>query len=71
MLPNLVPLYEEQEALRYANYNYTEWLKLSYQEKAMHVAHYRYHYLVSLHSEDAVSEKIQRDIRMAEMKRKR
>ena len=68
LLPNLVPFYEEQEALRYANYNYGEWRKLPYMEKALHVAHYRYNRLVKLHGEDAVSDKIERESKQATAK---
>lgn len=66
-----MPIYEEQEALRYANYNYSEWRPLPYQEKAMHVAHYRYSRLVKLHGSDAVSDRAERDSREAQAKAKR
>ena len=63
ILPSLVPLYEEQEALRDANYNYNQWKELTWWEKALHVAHYRNKNLVRLHSEDAVSDRIERDMK--------
>jgi len=66
----LVPLFEEHEALIYANYNYREWKKLPWWEKAMHVAQYRCHRLVNLHSEDAVGDRMESDRRRAEMKGK-
>jgi len=56
------------EASKYANYNLREWRELPYQEKALHVAHYRLNKLVKLHSEDAVSDRVERDSK--KMKRK-
>lgn len=57
----MVSLYEEQEALRYANYNPDEWAQLSWQSKAVAVAHFRNHRLVELHVQDAVSIKQEAD----------
>lgn len=65
VLPNLVSLYEEQEALRYANYNYQEWLKLSPEEKALHVAHYRYTKIIKLNVDDAVNSRMEAEARKA------
>jgi len=64
----LVPVYEEQEALRYANYNPTEWQELPWQEKAFCVAHYRLKKLIELHGNDAVSEKMDHDMKQARSK---
>jgi len=63
-----VPIYEEQEALRYANYNPTQWATISWEEKAFHIAHYRLSKLIKLHSNDAVSEKMDRDMKQAKSK---
>ena len=52
--------------MRYANYNYKEWKKVDWFEKAIHIAHYRYKRLIELHGNDAVADKIER-----ESKRKR
>lgn len=70
-MPNLVPLYEEMEACQHANYNYTEWRRLSYKEKAMHVAQYRLMKLVALHGQDAVNTRMERDQKKAATRAKR
>jgi len=70
LFPNLVPLYEEQEALRYANYNPSQWKRLSSWERAFHVAHYRMHRIVDLNVNDAVQNNIEREIKQREMSRK-
>lgn len=67
----LVPVYEEQEALRYANYNPTQWESLPWQEKAFQVAHYRFSRLISLHGNDAVTEKMDREMKAAKAKMRR
>ena len=69
-LPNLVPIFEEQEALRYANYNYGEWKVLPYWEKALHVAHYRYSRLIRLHGNDAINDRLERDMKIAQQRSK-
>jgi len=68
LIPILVPLYEEQEALRYANYNYREWRKLEPWERALGVAHYRYSRLIKLHGQDALSDEMDREIKKAKRK---
>lgn len=68
LLPSLVPLYEEREAMVYSHYNPTEWKGLGHEEKAMCVAHYRLSRMVRNHSEDAVIEKAERDARQAQFR---
>lgn len=62
-MPFNVPLYEELEAMVYANYNYREWRDLDYTEKAMSVAHYRFHKLIKLHGDDAVADQMDREMK--------
>jgi len=71
LLSILVPVYEEQEALRYANYNPSQWQELHWSEKAFHVAHYRFARLIKLHGNDAVSEKMEQDSKKANSKMRR
>lgn len=59
LAPDLVPFFEEQEALRYANYNLKQWREIDWFERAIHVAHFRYKKLIELHSNDAVSNKME------------
>lgn len=61
LVPDLVPLFEEHEAMIYANYNLTEWRGLHWFERSLHVAQYRYKRLIELHGNDAVAEKVERD----------
>ena len=68
LLSILIPVYEEQEALRYANYNPTQWNDLPWPEKAFHVAHYRFSRLISLHGNDAVSEKMDQEMKKSNSK---
>ncbi len=68
LLPNLVPQFEEREAMRYANYNPTEWVEVPYQEKAACVAQYRLSRWIKLHSDDAVNDKAERDARHEQFK---
>ena len=58
LLPSLVPLYEEMEAMRFAGYNERAWRRLDTEEKAFHVAHFRVHGLVEMHKDDAVAERM-------------
>jgi len=58
MLPHLVPLMEEMEAMRFAGYTLRQWTEMESEEKAFAVAHYRLHGLVEMHKEDAVAEKM-------------
>jgi hypothetical protein len=61
LLPPLVPLYEEMEAMRFAGYNERAWRRLEPDEKALHVAHFRVHGLVEMHKEDAVAAWVKRE----------
>ena len=70
LLSILVPIYEEQEALRYANYNPTQWQGLSWQEKAFNVAHYRLSRLIKLHSSDAVNDEMEREMKKSKPRRR-
>lgn len=67
----LVPVYEEQEALRYANYTPTEWHDLPYQDKAFCIAHYRFSKLIALHGNDAVSDKMEQEAKKSKGSRMR
>lgn len=60
-MPSLVPLYEEMESMRFANYNEREWRELESEEKAFAVAHYRIHGAVEMHKSDAVAEKMRQE----------
>ncbi len=59
-LPGLVSEFEEREAARFGHYNWTAWQQLSYEDRAFGVAHYRMHYLVELHQNDAQSKELER-----------
>ena len=61
LLPGMVPLYEELEAMRFAGYNQLAWQELGPDERAESVAHYRMHQLVEMHKEDAVAERMKRE----------
>ena len=65
-----MPIYEEQEALRYANYNPTQWQGLSWQEKAFNVAHYRLSRLIKLHGNDAVNDEMEREMKKSKPRRR-
>ena len=70
LLPGVVPVFEELEACRFANYNYQEWLKLEPEERAIHAAFYRISKLIELHGQDAVGDKVDRDMKKVKMKRR-
>lgn len=50
----LVAEYEEREAATYAGIPWMQWLAAPIQERAASVAHYRLHYLIQMHGQDAV-----------------
>lgn len=50
----VVPEYEEREAAIFAHYNWTQWVELTWQERAQIVAHYRLHLLIQGHVDEAV-----------------
>lgn len=52
LMPGLVPIYEEYEAMRFAGYTSREWRKLHGGERASAVAHYRYNRLIGQHEQD-------------------
>lgn len=66
LLVGLVPELEEREASLFCGYTWKEWNEFSLTdpvgrwERASGIAHYRVHNLIKQHSEDAVSEEIDR-----------
>lgn len=60
LLPELVPSFEEREAALHSNYTPTAWRELDPWERAVCVAHFRLHILVSLHQSDAVHTEVRR-----------
>lgn len=61
MLPLLVPLFEEMEAMRFAGYTERQWREMDPDEKGFAVAHYRIHGMVEMHKEDALAEKMKQE----------
>lgn len=55
-----IPAYEEREAARFGLFNWTEWRLLNTDDKAMAVAHYRVHSMITLHQQDAVNDEMER-----------
>ena len=64
LLPSLVPVYEEREAARFGNYNWSQWGVLDNTEKALGIAHYRLYQLIELNKSDAVHKDIKKQERM-------
>ena len=60
LAPGLVPPFEEREAAVFAHYNWSAWQRLTPQERAECVAHYRLHRLVEAHQQDAVNAAVKR-----------
>jgi len=50
-----VPELEEREAAVYCNYNWAQWLSLDWRERAASIAHYRLHWAIERHVQDAVN----------------
>lgn len=48
-----MPEYEERQAARWGNYNWSEWCGLSRDERIVGVAHYRMANLVEVHIQEA------------------
>jgi len=59
MLPELVPTYEERETARFCLYNWGEWRKLTAEERAACVAHYRLDRWIGMYEEEAVAKEIE------------
>lgn len=57
MLPGLVCDYEAREVAIFSGYKWVEWRKLEWFERASAVAHYRMHFLVEAHVQDAIRKK--------------
>lgn len=47
-------MYEEREAARFGNYNWTTWQQLPHEERVLGIAHYRVYKAVEMHKTDAV-----------------
>lgn len=54
-LNGCVPELEEREAAVYCNYNWVAWVGLNWRERAASVAHYRLHWSIESHVQDAVA----------------
>lgn len=52
-----VPEFEAREACIYTNYNWSEWIELEVDERALLIAQYRMHNLIEAHVNDAASRK--------------
>ena len=60
LAPGLVPAFEEREAAVFGYYTWSAWQRLTPQERAECVAHYRLHRLVEAHRQDAVNAAMKR-----------
>ena len=58
LLEGLVPEMEEREASVFAQYSWDDWKALTWQDRAMSIAHFRLHHLIDLHRNDAVSSEL-------------
>ena len=62
-IPGNISWYEEHDARVSAGYNLHEWGSLSFEDRAMEVAHYRLRYKVKMHTDDAIDREIKRKIK--------
>jgi hypothetical protein len=60
LIPGLVPIYEEYEAMRFAGYTSKAWRKLESMDRSMCVAHFRYNRLIGQHEQDISISEIER-----------
>lgn len=66
-----MPDYEERQAARFGNYNWSEWCTLTKPERALGVAYYRMQHLIELHVEEAHRRKQRLDSAVANVRRSR
>jgi hypothetical protein len=60
LLPGMVPLFEEREASCQSNYTWKAWQRLTGEERAEAVAHYRIKLILNLHRDDAMNKEMKR-----------
>lgn len=65
VLPGIATEYECREACIFSGYTWKEWRGLDWYERAATVAHYRVHYLIEAHVQDAVRVNSERKSRRA------